>query len=53
MLLDGDAGSAVTCDRPEHWDHLNHAAIGQSYRVAFDNTRGVVSGLVADYHQDV
>jgi photosystem II stability/assembly factor-like uncharacterized protein len=39
MLLGGDGGIYVTCDRMDHWDHLNHAAIGQFYHVAIDTTR--------------
>ncbi len=39
MLLGGDGGIYVTCDRMERWDHLNHAAIGQFYHVAIDTTR--------------
>jgi photosystem II stability/assembly factor-like uncharacterized protein len=39
MILGGDGGLYVTCDRMEHWDHLNHAAIGQFYHVAIDSTR--------------
>ncbi len=39
MILGGDGGLYVTCDRMEHWDHLNHAAIGQFYHVALDTTR--------------
>ena len=39
MVLGGDGGLYVTCDRMEHWDHLNHAAIGQFYHVAIDTRR--------------
>jgi photosystem II stability/assembly factor-like uncharacterized protein len=39
MVLGGDGGIYVTCDRTEHWDHLNHAAIGQFYHVAIDTRR--------------
>jgi photosystem II stability/assembly factor-like uncharacterized protein len=39
MVLGGDGGLYVTCDRMDHWDHLNHAAIGQFYHVAIDTTR--------------
>jgi photosystem II stability/assembly factor-like uncharacterized protein len=39
MLLGGDGGLYVTCDRMERWDHLNHMAIGQFYHVAIDTTR--------------
>src|SRR5262249_45844388 len=39
MLLGGDGGLYVTCDRMEHWAHLTHAAMGQFYHVAIDTTR--------------
>jgi photosystem II stability/assembly factor-like uncharacterized protein len=39
MVLGGDGGLYVTCDRMDHWDHLNHAAIGQFYHVAIDTRR--------------
>lgn len=34
MLIGTDGGVYVTYDRGQHWDHLNHAAIGQFYHVA-------------------
>jgi photosystem II stability/assembly factor-like uncharacterized protein len=47
MLLGGDGGFYVTCDRASNWDHLNHMAIGQFYHVALDTRRPyrVVGGL--------
>lgn len=39
MLIGCDGGTYVTYDRGEHWDHLNHVAIGQFYHVAVDNKR--------------
>ena len=39
MLIGCDGGSYVTYDRGEHWDHLNHVALGQYYHVAVDNKR--------------
>lgn len=33
-ILGTDGGMYVTYDRGAHWDHLNHAAIGQFYHVA-------------------
>jgi photosystem II stability/assembly factor-like uncharacterized protein len=39
MVLGGDGGLYVTCDHMDHWDHLNHAAIGQFYHVAIDTRR--------------
>jgi photosystem II stability/assembly factor-like uncharacterized protein len=39
MLIGCDGGTYVTYDRGEHWDHLNHVAIGQFYHVAVDNRR--------------
>ncbi|HEV3203287.1 MAG TPA: PDZ domain-containing protein [Gemmataceae bacterium] len=37
MIVGCDGGFYVTYDRMEHWDHLNHMAIGQFYHVAVDN----------------
>lgn len=36
MILGNDGGLYVTFDRMDHWDHLNHVAIGQFYHVAAD-----------------
>jgi photosystem II stability/assembly factor-like uncharacterized protein len=33
MILGCDGGIHVTYDRMDHWDHLNHVAIGQFYHV--------------------
>ena len=38
MILGNDGGIHVTYDRMEHWDHLNHVAIGQFYHVGVDAT---------------
>ena len=38
MILGCDGGVHVTYDRMEHWDHLNHVAIGQFYHVGIDAT---------------
>ena len=47
MILGNDGGLYVTYDRMEHWDHLNHVAIGQFYHVAVDTRRNykVYGGL--------
>jgi photosystem II stability/assembly factor-like uncharacterized protein len=37
MLVATDGGSYVTYDRMDHWDFLNHQAIGQFYHVAVDS----------------
>jgi photosystem II stability/assembly factor-like uncharacterized protein len=37
MLLGTDGGFYQTYDRAEHWDHLNHLALGQFYHVAVDS----------------
>lgn len=42
MILGCDGGVHITYDRMDHWDHLNHVAIGQFYHV------GV--GPNKDYH---
>ncbi|GIW92795.1 MAG: hypothetical protein KatS3mg110_0836 [Pirellulaceae bacterium] len=34
MIIGTDGGVYVTYDRGQHWDHLNHAAVGQFYHVA-------------------
>lgn len=39
MILGNDGGIYVTYSRMDHWDHHNHVAIGQFYRVATDATR--------------
>jgi photosystem II stability/assembly factor-like uncharacterized protein len=36
MILGTDGGFYQTHDRAEHWDHLNHLALGQFYHVAVD-----------------
>ena len=38
MILGNDGGIHVTYDRMEHWDHLNHVAIGQFYHIGIDAT---------------
>jgi photosystem II stability/assembly factor-like uncharacterized protein len=38
MILGNDGGIHVTYDRMEHWDHLNHVAIGQFYHVGIDTS---------------
>ncbi len=47
MILGCDGGFYVTYDRMDHWDHLNHQAIGQFYDVALDTRRfyNVYGGL--------
>jgi photosystem II stability/assembly factor-like uncharacterized protein len=37
ILVGTDGGTYVTYDRMEHWDHLNHLALGQFYHVAVCN----------------
>jgi photosystem II stability/assembly factor-like uncharacterized protein len=37
MIVGCDGGFYVTHDRMEHWDFLNHLAIGQFYHVTVDN----------------
>jgi S1-C subfamily serine protease/photosystem II stability/assembly factor-like uncharacterized protein len=37
MLVGTDGGAYVSYDRMEHWDFLNHAALGQFYHVCVDN----------------
>jgi len=39
MIVGCDGGFYATYDRMEHWDFLNHMAIGQFYHVALDNRR--------------
>ncbi|TMQ31992.1 MAG: PDZ domain-containing protein [Planctomycetota bacterium] len=36
MIIGCDGGFYQTYDRAEHWDHLNHLALGQFYHVAVD-----------------
>jgi photosystem II stability/assembly factor-like uncharacterized protein len=36
MILGTDGGFYQTYDRAEHWDHLNHLALGQFYHVTVD-----------------
>src|SRR5262249_13348058 len=42
-----DGGLYATYDRMDHWDFLNHAALGQFYHVAVDNRKpyNVYGGL--------
>lgn len=37
MILGSDGGFYVTYDRMDHWDFLNHLALGQFYHVTVDN----------------
>ncbi|MDY7108972.1 MAG: PDZ domain-containing protein [Planctomycetota bacterium] len=39
IILGNDGGIYVTRDRMEHWDHLNHVAIGQFYHVGVSPRR--------------
>lgn len=39
MILGNDGGIYVTWDRMEEWDHHNHMALGQYYRITTDDTR--------------
>jgi photosystem II stability/assembly factor-like uncharacterized protein len=39
MIVGCDGGFYVTYDRMDHWDYLNHLAIGQFYHVAVDSRR--------------
>jgi photosystem II stability/assembly factor-like uncharacterized protein len=39
MIVGCDGGFYATYDRMQHWDFLNHVAIGQFYHVALDNRR--------------
>jgi photosystem II stability/assembly factor-like uncharacterized protein len=39
MIIGCDGGFYATYDRMDHWDFLNHMAIGQFYHVALDNRR--------------
>jgi photosystem II stability/assembly factor-like uncharacterized protein len=39
MIVGCDGGFYATYDRMQHWDFLNHTAIGQFYHVAVDNRR--------------
>jgi photosystem II stability/assembly factor-like uncharacterized protein len=36
MIIGCDGGFYQTYDRADHWDHLNHLALGQFYHVAVD-----------------
>jgi photosystem II stability/assembly factor-like uncharacterized protein len=36
MILGTDGGFYQTYDRAEHWDHMNHLALGQFYHVSVD-----------------
>jgi photosystem II stability/assembly factor-like uncharacterized protein len=36
MIIGCDGGFYQSYDRAEHWDHLNHLALGQFYHVAVD-----------------
>jgi photosystem II stability/assembly factor-like uncharacterized protein len=37
MIVGTDGGFYVTHDRMDHWDHVNHLALGQFYHVAVDS----------------
>src|SRR5205823_4278803 len=37
MIVGCDGGFYASWDRADHWDHLNHMAIGQFYHVAVDS----------------
>jgi len=37
IILGNDGGVYVTYDRGQHWEHLDHVAIGQFYHVNVDN----------------
>ena len=37
IILGNDGGIHVSYDAMEHWDHLNHVAIGQFYHVGIDS----------------
>jgi photosystem II stability/assembly factor-like uncharacterized protein len=39
MIVGCDGGFYATYDRMEHWDYLNHTAIGQFYHVAVDTRK--------------
>jgi photosystem II stability/assembly factor-like uncharacterized protein len=39
VIVGCDGGFYVSYDRAEHWDHLNHLAIGQFYHVAVDSRK--------------
>jgi photosystem II stability/assembly factor-like uncharacterized protein len=39
VLVGCDGGYYVSYDRGDHWDHLNHMAIGQFYHVAVDSRK--------------
>jgi photosystem II stability/assembly factor-like uncharacterized protein len=39
MIVGCDGGFYQTYDRMDHWDHLNHLAIGQFYHCAVDSHR--------------
>jgi photosystem II stability/assembly factor-like uncharacterized protein len=39
MIVGSDGGFYATYDRMEHWDYLNHLALGQFYHVAVDNRK--------------
>lgn len=39
MLVGCDGGVYASYDRMDHWDHLNHMALGQFYDVAIDTRR--------------
>jgi photosystem II stability/assembly factor-like uncharacterized protein len=47
MIVGCDGGFYQTYDRGEHWDHLNHLAIGQFYHVCVDSRSPyrVIGGL--------
>jgi photosystem II stability/assembly factor-like uncharacterized protein len=37
MIIGTDGGFYVTHDRMDHWDHVNHMALGQFYHVTVDS----------------
>jgi photosystem II stability/assembly factor-like uncharacterized protein len=39
LLVGTDGGTYVSYDRGGHWEHLDHAAVGQFYHVAVDTRR--------------
>jgi len=47
ILCGSDGGTYVTYDRMDHWDFLNHMALGQFYHVTVDNKKpyNVYGGL--------
>ncbi len=39
MIVGSDGGPYATYDRMDHWDFLNHMALGQFYHVSFDTRK--------------